>query len=41
MMRLAGFPVTYKLDKPCSKEYCGNGNFKQESEEVIEYFANL
>lgn len=41
MMRLAGFPVTYKIDKPCSKEYCGNGNFKQEYEEVIERFANL
>ena len=31
MMRLAGFPITGKLDKQCNPQYCQNG-----SEKIIE-----
>lgn len=26
VMRLAGFPVANRIDKPCNPEYCQNGN---------------
>jgi hypothetical protein len=28
MMRLAGFPISSKFDKPCDPDYCQNG-FKE------------
>jgi len=37
MMHLAGLPVTGKVDKPCSPEYCHNG-FKNAIEHVRERF---
>jgi len=37
LMRLAGLPVTSKIDKPCNPEYCHNGNgFKNGLRTVIE-----
>ena len=41
VMRLAGFPVTSKIDKHCNPEYCQNGNgngFKAIFEQVKERF---
>ena len=37
MMRLAGFPVTQKINKQCDKEYCQNG-FKEAFEHLRERF---
>ncbi len=41
LMRLAGFPVTNKIDKKCNPEYCGNGNFKEEYEEIRDRYSNF
>jgi hypothetical protein len=39
MMRLAGFPVSGKIDMPCNPEYCKNGNgFRNMFEQVRERF---
>ena len=39
VMRLAGFPVANKIDKPCNPEYCKNGNgFKERFEHIKERF---
>jgi radical SAM superfamily enzyme YgiQ (UPF0313 family) len=41
VMRLVGFPVGNKIDKKCDPEYCGNGNFKQELDEIERRYSNF
>ena len=41
VMRLAGFPVGGKVDKKCDPQYCGNGGFKQEYEEIERRYSNF
>ena len=36
MMRLAGFPVSGKVDMPCDPNYCNNGIFKEKLEQIKE-----
>ena len=41
VMRLVGFPVGNKIDKKCDPQYCGNGDFKQEFEEIERRYSNF
>ncbi len=41
VMRLVGFPVGNKIDKKCDPQYCGNGNFKEEYEEIRQQYTNF
>ena len=41
MMHLVGLPVNGKTDKSCNPQYCGNGTFRQELEEIRERFSSF
>ena len=34
-------PISSKIDKMCDPEYCGNGKFREEFEEINKRFTNF